>query len=51
MKRVSALLLCLAMAVSLAGCVVAPAGPPYHGAYWVHGYYGPYGGWHPGHWQ
>jgi hypothetical protein len=32
----------------LAGCVVEPAGP---GPHWVHGYYGPYGAWHPGHWS
>jgi hypothetical protein len=52
MKRVSAMLLCALMAASLAGCVVAPAGPgPHSRAHWVPGACGPYGGWHPGHWQ
>ena len=52
MNRIAALLLCTLMAASLAGCVVYPgSGRPYAGAYWVPGHYGPYGGWHPGHWQ
>lgn len=51
MKRVSALLLCALMATSLVGCTVyAQPGGPY-GAHWVPGHYGPYGGWHPGHWN
>jgi hypothetical protein len=35
----------------LAGCVVAPAGPGYYHRQWVAGYYGPYGVYHPGHWN
>lgn len=53
LKRLTLVLLLAATAAPLAGCVVAPAGPrhPYAGAYWVPGHYGPYGAWHPGHWQ
>jgi len=51
MKRILALMLCGLMATSLAGCVVYPGHQPYGGAHWVPGHYGPYGGWHPGHWQ
>jgi len=45
---------------ALSGCttyVQASAHPeivgvaPYPGAVWVPGHYGPYGGWHPGHWR
>jgi hypothetical protein len=53
MKRLMILLLLAATTAPLAGCVAYPAqpGPPYGGAHWVPGYHGPYGGWHPGHWQ
>jgi len=46
----------LAALVVVSGCVVAPApvyrGPPPAcppGTFWHHGFYGPWGGWHPGH--
>jgi hypothetical protein len=52
MKRVSALLFCAFMVVPLTGCVVyAHPDRPYPNAYWVPAHYGPYGGWHQGHWQ
>ncbi len=41
------LLVAILCAVVLSGCVVEPG--PYR-AYWVPAHYGPYGGWHPGHW-
>jgi len=49
MRRLLAAILVLAMAGSLAACVVVPAGPPVRGAVWVPGHYQ---GWHwvPGHW-
>jgi hypothetical protein len=51
MKRLMIVLLLAAVVAPVAGCVVAPVGPgPYSGAYWVPGHFGPYGGWHPGHW-
>ena len=48
MRRLLAAILVLAMAGSLAACVVVPAGPPVRGAVWVPGHYQ---GWHwvPGH--
>ncbi len=49
MKKLLILAL-LAAGLPLTGCVVAPAPAPYH-AHWVPGYYGPYGGYHPGHWS
>jgi hypothetical protein len=43
----------------LSGCTTYVQAPraevvgvaPYPGAVWVPGHYGPYGGWHPGHWR
>jgi hypothetical protein len=51
MKRVTSLLLFAIMLGGLSGCIIAPGPGPHPGAHWVRGYYGPYGGWHPGHWQ
>ena len=42
-------LVMLVLALSVAGCVVAPAGGP-PGYHWVPGHYDAFGGWHPGHW-
>jgi hypothetical protein len=50
MNRMTCLLLGALIALPLAGCVVYPPRPNPH-AYWVPGHYGPYGGWHRGHWQ
>lgn len=51
MKKLMILALLTVGLAPLTGCVVAPApGPAYH-AHWVPGYYGPYGGYHPGHWS
>ena len=50
MKKLMILALLAASLAPLTGCVVAPAPHPYH-AHWVPGYYGPYGGYHPGHWS
>jgi hypothetical protein len=33
------------------GPVIVAGPPPYAGAVWIPGHYGPYGGWHPGHWR
>ncbi len=41
----------------LGGCIVRERvvlrdqAPPCRGGIWVEGHYGPYGHWHPGHWQ
>jgi hypothetical protein len=50
MKKLMILALLAAGLAPLTGCIVAPAPGPYH-AHWVPGYYGPYGGYHPGHWS
>ena len=51
MMRLKIIVLALALAMPLAGCVVYPTPPPRAGAVWVPGYYGPYGHWHQGHWS
>ena len=50
MERLRMLLVLLLCATALTGCVVEPGPYRAYGAYWVPGHYGPYGGWHPGHW-
>ena len=57
-RRTKALLAVLLVAgFGLSGCVVPEreevvVREPYHsGPYWVPGYYGPYGYWHPGRWR
>ena len=60
MKNIFCFLLAVAvLAPMLSGCTTyvrtgpryAPPPPPYAGAVWVPGHYGPYGGWNPGHWR
>lgn len=59
MKKVCFLMAFIALIPLLSGCTtyvrtppVEVVGPsPYAGAVWVPGHYGPYGGWHPGHWR
>jgi len=57
-KRLSRFALLAALGAGLAsGCVVRERvvvrdqAPPCPGGVWVEGHYGPYGHWHPGHWQ
>ncbi len=51
------LLLAFALALTAGGCVVhervavRPVPAPCPGGVWIAGHYGPYGHWHPGHWQ
>jgi hypothetical protein len=52
------LVLAFGLALTAGGCVVhervavvRPAPPPCPGGVWIGGHYGPYGYWHPGHWQ
>jgi len=49
MKQLMMIVMLALSLAPLAGCIIAP-GPGYH-RHWVPGYYGPYGGWHRGHWN
>lgn len=51
MMRFKIIVLALALAMPLVGCVAYTAPPPRAGAVWVPGYWGPYGHWHQGHWS
>jgi hypothetical protein len=50
-RRLMAVLLLVSLAGSLAACIVEPEPVGRPGYHWVRGFYGPYGGWHPGHWE
>ena len=62
MKKAFCLIAAVILIPFLSGCTTYVQGPPpgqavvvgpapYPGAVWVPGHYGPYGGWHPGHWR
>ena len=51
MRRLFALLMLAAAAGSLAACVVEPVPEGRPGYHWVRGWHGPWGAWHPGHWE
>jgi len=51
MTALRMIVLALALALPLAGCVAyVPPGPPHRAAVWVPGHWGPFGHWVPGHW-
>jgi hypothetical protein len=50
-RHLVAVLLLVSLAGSLAACIVEPEPVGHPGYHWVRGFYGPYGGWHPGHWE